>query len=321
MSAQKTRLIFIHGINNEGKSADLIREEWGSALNDGLRAAGIDEVPIENIECAYYGDELKKGAEDWSNNRSMPRARKAYEDPELQEFENEINEIFKPRVTVELDEETIELISGGDNNARYGEHGRINTRAAGAHKPILINIAKYLESFSPFLMEKVVEQFLEQSVAYLKDENLRSTINQKVIDDVFSDESQKDAPHIVVTHSNGTLLSYFLIMDRLKDWNIKALYTIGSPLGAKSFQKYLPESKTYPERVDAWYHCWDKEDFVAYDTPLTPSTIGIDGIVNLNTFDTAYEDKHSIVSYLSHAMLARLIASDLDKSFWESPCH
>ena len=110
MSAQKTRLIFIHGINNEGKSADLIREEWGSALNDGLRAAGIDEVPIENIECAYYGDELKKGADDWRNNRSMAKSRTAYEDPELKEFENEINEIFRPRVTVEIDEKTIARI-------------------------------------------------------------------------------------------------------------------------------------------------------------------------------------------------------------------
>ena len=273
-------------------------------------------MPIENIECAYYGDELKKGADDWRNNRSMAKSRTAYEDPELKEFENEINEIFRPRVTVEIDEKTIARISEGGDDAQ----GRIQTKAAGAHKPILIDIAKYLESILPRAVEKVVGQFLAQSVAYLKDKSLHNKINQKVIDDVFSDDSQKDTPHIVVTHSNGTLLSYFLILDRLKDWNIKAFYTIGSPLGAKSFQKYLPESKTYPERVNTWYHCWDKEDFVAFDTPLTTSTIGIDGIVNLNTFDTSYEDKHSIVSYLSHAMLARLIASDLDKSFWISPC-
>ena len=62
-----TRIIFIHGMNNEGKSAEIIQQSWGDALNEGLRLAGRDPTQIEVQNCAYYGDELHKQTEDWDS--------------------------------------------------------------------------------------------------------------------------------------------------------------------------------------------------------------------------------------------------------------
>lgn len=328
---ESARLVFIHGINNEGKSADIIRSEWGGALNKGMSAAGLPSLELDQIECPYYGDDLYAGAKKWSNSRDINMDQMQYSDPELKNFEKELREVFTAKALVEITEESALDIPKFDNSALDAASGNTRgidvaavqqynlqadiqkngTRAANAHKGSLIKVAKFLESVTPVLVENVIGRFLAQSMAYLKDEALRDQINNKVISDVFFDESQKDTPHIVVTHSHGTLLSYFLFINELKNWNIKAWYTIGSPLGSKSMKKFLPQTDRYPGRVKTWYHCWDKEDFVAFDAPITKEETGIDGVVNINTFDTAYEDKHSIASYLSHAMLARLIDSDL----------
>lgn len=328
-----TRLLFIHGINNENKTVDDIRSDWGSALNKGMRAAGLSEVPVESIECAYYAKLLAEGAEERARSRSIDRTRHAFESDVYRQFESELEEKFAPQARVEVTESTtvevsdearaqvhypsdeglsrsLDGVSSRSENLYDISQSHDYARAAGPHKGGLIAGAKLIEMISPKLAKALIGKFLKQSIAYLEDSELREQVNKAVVKQLFSDQSKKDEPHIVVTHSNGTLLSYFLFSEALKDWNIRAWYTIGSPLGAETMQSYIPRLDSYPGKVQTWYHCWDKEDFVSYDTPLTKDNIGIDGVVNINTFDTDEKDKHSIVSYLSHAMLARLIHQD-----------
>jgi len=321
-----TRLIFIHGINNQHKSAEIIQKEWGDALNNGMKNAGLDPIQSWDIECAFYGEQLKKGADLWKKNRGARHRSAATKGDFYDQMSEEVREHFKPRAIVEVTQETIltpentSSVTGGKSraanpaasvNLHQFAGSASGARAAKAHKKSLIAGGKFLEMVSPKLVKNLVGIFLEQSIAYLEDKELHDEINNIVVEQLFSADQYKDEPHVVVTHSNGTILSYFLFSKILKDWNIKSWYTIGCPLGARAMQEYLPKPDGYPGSVGTWYNCWDTEDFVAFNTPLTSKTIGIDGIVNLNTFDTKYEDKHSITSYLSHAMLARLIASDL----------
>lgn len=317
------KLLFIHGINNEGKSQKIIQSEWGNALNKGLGKTGWGNIDLSKIECAYYGDLLKEGAiKGAKKTRTIGGGLGDISGSLIEQMSEELDIVFinkslQNSAQFNFDEAEIKqrerapISRGGMHRTISATEVGDNRRGAGPHKSFLISAAKTVEAVAPSLSNAVVKKFLNQAAAYLEDQNLQKKINDTVIEQLFSDASSKDEPRVVVTHSNGTILSYFLFKSILKDWNIKAWYTIGCPLGARFMRKYLISDKQYPSNVQAWYNCWDKEDFVAYNSALTAKTIGIDGVVNINTFDTDHNDKHSITSYLEHAMLARLIASDL----------
>lgn len=52
-----TRLLFVHGIFQEGKSSGILKKEWVGALNKGLAKAGVKPI-TSTIIVPFYADEL-----------------------------------------------------------------------------------------------------------------------------------------------------------------------------------------------------------------------------------------------------------------------
>lgn len=54
------RLVFVHGRDQQGKNAALLKKSWNDALDLGLAAAGLAQLKDVQVASPYYGDELEK---------------------------------------------------------------------------------------------------------------------------------------------------------------------------------------------------------------------------------------------------------------------
>lgn len=307
-----TKLIFVHGINNQGKNSTQIKDEWSDALNSTLKSNGLSEVPQDNIEAAYYGDLLHEMSRDRSGDSDQE---------ELEKFADTLNNDF---VLYENDD-TGELsylvsqsdefiLSGADQKLADGERdifrGDLGKRAG--HTKIAISTAHLINGLFPGLSPAILRLLMKQAGSYLKYKDIYDKVNNKVEEQIFKGMDQDS---IIVSHSLGTIVSYNLLRAGLGQGNVRALYTIGSPLGIDFILdelKSMSGELAFPQGLPKWYNCWDQADFVAFNKPIDQSTLGVAGITNINTFDTSKKDKHAIDSYLRHEFLARLIYSDLN---------
>ena len=305
------RLIFVHGMNNQGNKAEDIKRVWGGALNQTLQSNGLPQIAEEKIIAAEYGDLLHDMASDRSNDT---------DEQELEKFADLLNNEFALYEDDQSGEpsylvgEVDELVLNEGFRADEGRDGeRAGDRGLGkrlGHTRISITAAHLVNDIFPGASRLVLSSFMKQTGAYLNHKDVFEDINQTVKQQVFEDG---DDELVIVSHSLGTAVAYYLLCQGLGKGRVKALYTIGSPLGIDFFLRGLEgrgANLSYPEELPKWYNCWDKRDFVSLNKAVDDSTIGFSGATNINTFNTSKQDRHAIVSYLRHEFLARMIYSD-----------
>ena len=181
----------------------------------------------------------------------------------------------------------------------------------------------------PWFIKKIImKQFLKDVHHYLfnVDFSPRANANYKVQEEIRSrvikqlkEDSKEPGPHIVVSHSMGTVIAYDCLMRVADCPAVDGLMTIGSPLGIDEVQdKLAPEwtrDKGFPEKVKgSWVNVYD------YLDPVT----GFDGNI-ANDFKKNGKEvievineqnwgkwRHNITNYLSGRMLREALSKQLN---------
>lgn len=288
------RLAFVHGINNESRSPDDIREMWWGAIVQGWEDIGLTPKARPDIDVGYYADILAAavagrdtGAVAQGATPSSSSHGRAFLDAYL-----EAADIGASAVAQELRAEGVEAPE---------------VVSQGLFQEILVDSASAIERLLRRRGKWLASKFLTQATHYIEDEGLAAQIAVTVRKALFDDHDQDV---LVISHSLGTVVSYRLLAGdpRLRNRNVPLFVTLGSPLGIGMMEDILPPHDTIQQPpIGAWVNGYRPDDFVALDRGLTPDTIGLPGIINVREGLIEEGDKHSIEAYLrSPAICARI---------------
>jgi hypothetical protein len=138
------------------------------------------------------------------------------------------------------------------------------------------------ELLPPFMAERFMKAFLRDVHHYLfnkrhrprpgVEHRIRDVIRDRVVE-TLQEGADQPGPHIVVSHSMGTVIMYDCLKRVGATPRVDALVTVGSPLGLDEIQDQLkPEwssASGFPgERVaDRWLNVYDRLDVVALLDP------------------------------------------------------
>jgi len=288
-------MILIHGINQQGKSAQKILDEWLNSLRATYAMHGPDPLgKLSRIEAAFYGDTLEQLSSAKVKDQAI--ALGAEEAPEdFDEFA--VDALKEMALRMGATEAQIEAEVSGTTVAQ----------GAGPHKKWLKAIARVIETISP-LRGTLALRVLGQAHAYIRNQHVHDEVN-KLVRPLLED----DEPTIVVSHSLGTIVAYSLLREFAKNGRPRQsplFVTLGSPLGIDSVRKAFPKPRVKPDNVQRWVNGADREDFVALRPELTNDNFG-PGIENYSDIENGHENPHSIAGYLRDPRIAKAITESI----------
>ncbi|AKC85799.1 hypothetical protein WQ53_02505 [Pseudoxanthomonas suwonensis] len=285
-------MVLVHGINQQGKSAQKIQDDWLGALRATYARHGPDPLgKLSRIDAAFYGDTL----EQLSSARVTSQAIALGAEDAPADFDEFAVDALKEMA----------LRMGATEEQIQAEVAVTAVpQGAGLHKKWVKAISRVVETVSPF-RGTLALRVLGQAHAYIRNQHVHDEVN-KLVRPIFED----DEPVIVVSHSLGTIVAYSLLREFARNGRPRQsplLITLGSPLGIDSVRKGFPKPRTRPDNVQRWINGSDPEDFVALRAELTQGNFG-PGIENYPDFENGYDDPHSIAGYLGDPRVAKAIA-------------
>ncbi len=292
------KIVFIHGRSQENKVQAELQDVWLQAAIRGVAAAGLPslaELTTEGVVLPYYGDLIFKLTEDAGQEQFktlVDRGANASAPPaEEQEFtQNMVFEMAKAK-GISLDQIAKETGDG------VVERDIQNWKAVLAALRLLDRL--------PHIGQSSIELFTRDVWYYLTKKGLRLQIDAVVDAAIPTDE-----PCVVVSHSLGTIVAYNLVMNRAQRGNIKALLTIGSPLGIDSVSSRVPSDtppRKAPEGVGRWFNARDPQDTVALYELSTDVYRGTPALTNYSGVHNTSDNRHGIVQYLEDPTIAKAI--------------
>jgi hypothetical protein len=294
-------ITFIHGISNKPPRSTLL-EQWRIALMDNegvdLEAMGVSSSMV------YWADLLYA--------KPLPEAVAA--SPESLELDGSV-EAADTDMTWLLDLEPDEAAFVASVGAQVGMAEVAATPGAAAD---VIDVNSPLEAIPlpEFVKSRLMRVFLRDVHHYLYDATfsprpgesypVRTTIRARTVE-ALAEGATKPGPHVVVSHSLGTVIAYDVLTGLDEAPGVDALITIGSPLGLSDVQAKLAPPWTshdgWPSQRlgdGSWTNVADRLDPVCgFDAALGPD-FRRDGVAQI--IDTAVTNegrwRHSIVKYL-----------------------
>jgi hypothetical protein len=183
----------------------------------------------------------------------------------------------------------------------------------------------------PWLKRRLMKIFLRDVHHYLFDAEfsprpgesykIQQVIRKRVCE-VLTEGAAQDGPHVLVTHSMGTVIAYDCLKRVANCPQVDGLMTIGSPLGLDDIQDSLrPEwsrSDGFPgERLRGrWVNVYDPRDPVAAFDPELANDYkrGSVSVVEDIRQDNGGKWRHSISKYFARNELRTQLAELLDLS-------
>lgn len=283
------RLVFIHGMRQEGKDPEQLRASWETALSGAWSALGLPP-PRYELEMPFYGDELEKLTNAVRGGAANVVARGGG------------GVAFTP-----LEEEMIrgmaEKAQVADQEVRRELGAEVVARGP-ANWEWVQALARLLEKKAPPL-SGVVLRYVSQVDAYLTRDHIRAAV------DAIVKPALNKGPTVVVAHSLGTIVSYALLRNMNNAPNVPLYVTLGSPLGIQTVQSYLkPPPLGRPGNVNFWLNGVDERDYVALVSRLDQE--GFAGeVLNYTEIHNRQEDAHFIEDYLADKVIAQRIHAAL----------
>ena len=292
------KIVFVHGRSQENKIQAALQDEWLQAAIRGVATAGLASLPelaTASVSLPYYGDLLidlteKAGQEAFKT--LMDRGAAAAAPPAAeQEFTQQI--VLEMAKAKGISAEQISAESGGGVVERDIQNW-----------PAVLAALRLLDRL-PKVGQSSIELFTRDVWYYLTRKGLRLQI-----DAVVDAAIPKNEPCVVVAHSLGTIVAYNLLMNRNKRSNIKALITIGSPLGIEAIWSRLPSDsppRKAPEGVGSWFNARDAQDTVALYELSADVYRGNPVVTNYSGVKNSSDNQHGIVQYLEDGSIAKAI--------------
>ena len=114
-------------------------------------------------------------------------------------------------------------------------------------------LANYLERKHPWLRDPVLERIVADVKAYTDRPDVSDAVHAIVRPEIGA------GPSIVVSHSLGTVVAYWILAKILKKkTKVRLFVTAGSPLGLDSIKsKIVPPPRNFPDGVAKWVNFTD----------------------------------------------------------------
>jgi hypothetical protein len=267
------RLLLLHGINQQGKNSEIIRDAWISYLANPACIAELE------ILAPLYGDVLADQIEAATPEQAITQGIPG-EDEEREFVVHALQQLALDQgVTNELIR--TEVVTQGPLDDRR-----------------FIAILQLLEKLSP-LQGRLALLLIRQAYAYLKRQHVTEAVDA-IVEPVLG-----EGPCIVVGHSLGSVIGFKLL--RKLQQTVPLFLTLGSPLGIVAVQSALRKPRRVPIGVSRWYNGVDPDDLVTMGKALTSETFA-DGIVNKTDIDNG-DDAHAIEGCLRDTSVRQEICS------------
>ena len=285
------KLVFIHGLSQEGKDIVQLQQQWETALQKGLLSAGLAWPAGVQVIFPFYGDRLDELVQELN----APLV----EDVLLRGAEQDS---FEPSFRGELLYEM--AMNAGISDAEIQAYYAGKPQEEGPQNWEWVqSILKALDETLPG--EAAIDAFTRNVYIYLTNK-----IARKTIDDLVSSHLTA-GPCVVVGHSLGSVVGYNVLSKTAPNFRVNRYVTVGSPLGLKSIKRQLDTPLAMPPCTKAWYNAMDERDVVALHSldsknfPVQPP-IENKTKVNNHTFNC-----HGIDGYLDDPDVAHSIYSAL----------
>jgi hypothetical protein len=318
---------FIHGISNKPPAKEL-GEIWLRALTDAVEPLSLSDAGVTS-SMVYWADLLyEEPIDDVSSYESALENTAAAVDgagnvppinpatPAEAEFVAGLRAKLTKRSDAELD-----ALVAAEQAAPKGA-----VAAAAAANPA----APALERIPiPWVLKRrFMDAFLRDVHHYLFDVNyappgkappvrIQQTIRKRFVDAVCSQEVSE--PHIIVSHSMGTVIAYDCLKRVEACKNVAGLLTIGSPLGLDEVQDKLQPGWSrkdgFPARVTGkWINLFDHLDPVCgFDPKLANDYLGA-GLPRVEDVEVKNGGwwRHSATKYLRQPRFSRALRQLLE---------
>jgi hypothetical protein len=306
----------IHGIGNKPEP-DLLLASWNDALADDAKSTGVD-LPTDGVSTSmvYWADVM-------------------YDEPGRPE---EAHEATGADVITSARDEDLRWTDDADDEGRafvdaLASQLGYDTRSPGEddyEAPLDEQDGTFERIPVPwFIKRRLMKAFLRDVHHYLfndisrpRDEvyRVRDEIRQRFVTTLQADaQANTGGPHIVLSHSMGTVIAYDCLKRVEACPTVDALLTIGSPLGLDEIQdKMQPEwtrTDGYPSNNvrSAWANVYDNLDVVAALDTKIANDFRREGDEVIADIDVRNQGawRHNISEYLQREQLRDWLSGQL----------
>src|SRR5262245_9778339 len=127
-------------------------------------------------------------------------------------------------------------------------------------------LARRLESRHAWLARWTIGKITRDVKAYIDYPHIQDAIHDIV------EPAIGEGPCVIVSHSLGTVVAYWVLATRLPNADVRLLLTAGSPLGLGTIKDRLPHPLGIPAGVRKWLNVTDDRDIVALYARLDSGT-------------------------------------------------
>lgn len=305
---------FIHGIGNKPPEDRLLQSwERGLAANGGINlgAEGVTRSMVYWADVMYESpksedgfESLEAAGQEFERDEDIDLSFVDAAEGDEAEFVGSLIDTLDFEADVDDDEEPPESEAGVEFE-RIPLPGWLKKRLM---KALLRDVHHYL--YNTAHTPRPGETFLVQ-------DEIRRRMTEALLD---GEARAGDGPHIVVSHSMGTVIAYDCLKRVDVTPRVDGLVTIGSPLGLDEIQDaFAPEwtrDDGFPsERVTgAWWNVFDRLDPVAGFDPDLADDYRLGGIESVNDVSEANYGRwrHSISKYMGQPKLRSALTESLD---------
>jgi len=305
-----TRLVLVHGRDNQGLDADALERTWLTVLRAGLAEVGSDARPGDaDASFVYYGDALA-GLVDGDGDAPpvTVHALTLLPDDELAFVAAVAEEVLHG--------------AGVDVAALRDAVGRAEgVDLGGAVRAWLGALLSALDRYVPGLSSGVVVLLAHDVWTYLHDPDAR-----RALDDALAAAMPVGEPAVVVAHSFGSVIAYAVLREHANAarWDVPLLLTLGSPLAIRAIRDVLAAGSPLrvPAPVRRWVAARDPRDALALHGlgpeafPLDPPSPAVETLVVENHAPGNHSaavllDDGTPAGYLAAPAVARAVADAL----------
>lgn len=292
-------VVGVHGIGQQHKGAELLLDEWGPALRDGLRRAGdagtraLRLLGGAAVSCAFYGDLFRP-----------PGRPLAVGDPWL--------------TADDATDYDADLLlwwwreAAATDQAVIAPDARTLARVPGGVQAALRALSS--ARFFAGVAERAMLFDVAQVRRYFTEPWLRAAVQDRVAAQVGDDT------RVMVGHSLGSVVAYEALCAH-PEWPVRSFVTLGSPLGIRNliFDRLLPEPSpsptggargVWPPSLRSWTNVVDAGDVVALVKDLRPQfgPAPRDGEFHGFEVDNG-SHAHAVSAYLTAAETGQAVAA------------
>ena len=298
-------IVWIHGMNQQHKTAHTLLQHWLVILKQVLEKCGeVDYFQYlqRHSRLAFYGDLLTRQHLQNTLNAStlLPQHWPSFSSPHpvhlnrtpTPKIEHQAEIVKSPQLTIS-DELSF------NNKIKY---------ISLLGKDLVFRDFASLINYFPKLHSSFIHRFLIEAYLYLSNPHFIHTVHARLHKQLHGTK-----PCIVIAHSLGSVIAYNYLVQN-PELNIQAFITLGSPLAFRVIQCHLQQPIQRPDALSGdWINFYSDVDFLSA-FPLNQKPFEFNPSIINHQISTDVAHPHLIDGYLQHPEFIKNLLNMLKKS-------